>query len=530
MSIAAHYPFPEYRKYAKEALQKADAAFESGKRFVLIDAPPGAGKSPLAVAFARHFKTPIVTPTKILQNQYADTPEFTTEYVIFGKSNYKCGLEEFNHLTVDQAICCSNAATLEYANKTDWYSDIKKDKQPAQKLKSRCTQAGICEYYKLIGNIPIKPSPVLNLDLFFHLKKNPLTPNEGVEMGTDIVIDEAHHILSKAKSIFGYSLNEANLVKLLGKEAKRKGSEAPSEWMGRLLLLSHSLLQEESDLKSAPALSIFYRNLKFICQFNIDDKNKFFVEDKQDQVEIKPVDFRYLKNIIFHPFKRVLLLSATFPKNFCQMFGIKPSEVEIITIPSTFPKKNRPFYFIKDLPALNYKSNLTATHETIVALKKVLASHKSEKGIIHCSNYSFFRQLQKIFKGDKRFLWVEQGHDKTKYLTKHAESKLPTVLVSPSMIEGVDLKDDLARFQVILKIPYPTLDEYTRRMMDIYSDYYENQVATAITQSYGRAVRTPEDTAKLYCLDGAFSRLLSKQDLFSNYVLEAVSQITTKNL
>jgi Rad3-related DNA helicase len=98
------------------------------------------------------------------------------------------------------------------------------------------------------------------------------------------------------------------------------------------------------------------------------------------------------------------------------------------------------------------------------------------------------------------------------------------------MIEGVDLKDDLARFQVILKIPYPTLDEYTRRMMDLYPSYYENQVATAITQSYGRAVRSPEDEAKLYCLDGAFARLNGRKDLFTEYVLEAISLITTKDL
>ena len=44
-------------------------------------------------------------------------------------------------------------------------------------------------------------------------------------------------------------------------------------------------------------------------------------------------------------------------------------------------------------------------------------------------------------------------------LRKHYESKKQTVLISPSLHLGVDLKDDLSRFQVIVKVPYPDLTD-----------------------------------------------------------------------
>lgn len=530
MALASKYPFPKFRPHIEDALADAEKAFESGKKFVMINAPTGSGKSAVAVAFARHFKSSILTPTKMLQNQYADTKQFGTEYTIFGKSNYKCGLKSFKHLTVDQAICCSDAATKEYADMTEWEKELKADHSPAQMLKSRCTKAGICEYYKLINSIPVKPSPVVNYDLFFHLKKTPLNPREGTDFGDSVVFDEAHHLMSKARSVFGYKISEQAVEKLLGKESNRRDGESPSEWLARHVLLSSQLLKKDGDLKSAPELYKFHMNASFISQFDISDKNKFFIDDKGAEVDIKPVNFKYLKNIIFYPFKRVLLLSATFPKNFCEIFNISDEEIEIIDIPSSFPKENRPLLFLKDLPALNYKSELTQDHPTIVALKTILKKHQKDKGIVHCSNYSFFRQLQKIFRNDKRFIWVEQGQDKSKALDKHASAKDGTVLVSPAMLEGVDLKDDLARFQVMLKLPFPTLDDYTRRMIAIYSNYYDNEVATSIMQAYGRAVRSEEDHAVFYVLDGAFQKFAGRKDLLSKYCLESYKSITTKDL
>jgi Rad3-related DNA helicase len=346
MSLSAKYPFPEFRPFIKDALADAEQAFESGKRFVMINSPTGSGKSAISVAFARHFKSAILTPTKMLQNQYADTKEFSTEYTIFGKGNYKCGIDGFKHLAVDQAMCCSDATTKEYAEMTPWKTELLADKSPSKLLIGKCTYSGKCEYYKLINSIPVKPGPVLNYDLFFHLKKTPLNPREGLDFGDSVVFDEAHHLMSKARSVFGYKLSQQHAERLLGVEARRRDAEPPALWLERLLMLSEAALKKDGDIKSAPEIYKFFTTTSFICQFDVADRSKFFIEDRGAELDIKPVNFKYLKSIIFHPFKKILLLSATFPKNFCEIFNISDDEIEIIDIPSSFKKENRPLFFL----------------------------------------------------------------------------------------------------------------------------------------------------------------------------------------
>jgi Rad3-related DNA helicase len=58
-------------------------------------------------------------------------------------------------------------------------------------------------------------------------------------------------------------------------------------------------------------------------------------------------------------------------------------------------------------------------------------------------------------------------------LQQHFESTEPTVLVSPSMSYGVDLKGDLAKFQILLKAPWmPTKDPRVEKMMKIDPTWY----------------------------------------------------------
>ena len=157
------------------------------------------------------------------------------------------------------------------------------------------------------------------------------------------------------------------------------------------------------------------------------------------------------------------MLSATFPPSFRELFGITEEESEVIDIESSFDVKNRPAIFVNDLPRLNYKTKLTKDHQTIKFIKDILEVHKDQKGIIHCANYRIFKELKDIFWKDKRFTWVNRGDNKDKVLSKHASTDRASILVSPSMMGGVDLKDDLARFQILVKMPYPALDEYTNQ-------------------------------------------------------------------
>jgi Rad3-related DNA helicase len=84
----------------------------------------------------------------------------------------------------------------------------------------------------------------------------------------------------------------------------------------------------------------------------------------------------------------------------------------------------------------------------------------------------------------------------------HISSKKPTILVSPSMTEGIDLYDELSRFQIIVKVPFPYLgDNFIKTKMNRVPGWYEWETAKTIIQASGRSVRHDEDYTMTYILD-----------------------------
>lgn len=519
--IFNHFPFEKPRPGTKDAIEKIEAAFNAGKKFVFVHAPTGSGKSSISVSVARHYKATIWTPTKLLQEQYANTPEFTFEYVIKGKASYKCGLPGQGDYAVDEAICCSSKIVDENRGLIPF--PLGSDKKGLSKeVKLKCADQGICPYYTKIYNISKIPGAVMNYDLGLRIKKFP-GRHGGSELGDTVILDEAHQILSKINSVFGTKVTNTGAMRLFGNQAKRGKGEDPIVWFNRLATMASEKIAKESDGKKVAKFQNFEKKISSLLEQDIENEKKFFIDDKGSEVEIKPLDVRYLKAQIFFPFKRVLLLSATFPPNIKQVLGISDEESEDIRIESNFPLQKRRAVFPRDIANVNKATVLNPGSDQIVMLNLILDAHKDDKGIIHCGNYKFFDQLQSLYKHNKRFLWVTQDKDKDDMLDMHASSKEPTILVSPAMLEGVDLKGDLARFGVLLKVPYPALDDYTKRMSKIFPSWYENLTITNIVQAYGRQVRSEDDFANFYIIDGAFKMLLNRnQDLISPYLLQAL--------
>jgi Rad3-related DNA helicase len=96
--------------------------------------------------------------------------------------------------------------------------------------------------------------------------------------------------------------------------------------------------------------------------------------------------------------------------------------------------------------------------------------------------------------------------DNEKILKVHFESKEPTILVSPSMAYGVDLKEDLARFQIVCKAAYlPLYDERIKRLFNEDKDWYVNKMLNNLIQACGRGVRSKQDKCVTYILDATIS-------------------------
>jgi Rad3-related DNA helicase len=95
------------------------------------------------------------------------------------------------------------------------------------------------------------------------------------------------------------------------------------------------------------------------------------------------------------------------------------------------------------------------------------------------------------------------------------------------MMSGVDLKDDLARFQILLKIPYPNISSNKiKARQKTNKKFYAWKTVVDLLQSYGRAVRSDEDYADFYILDSNFSDVLK----YSSHYIPKYMQDAIKTL
>ncbi|HEY7227620.1 MAG TPA: ATP-dependent DNA helicase [Nitrososphaeraceae archaeon] len=231
------------------------------------------------------------------------------------------------------------------------------------------------------------------------------------------------------------------------------------------------------------------------------------------RVELKPLDpSRYIRTIV-EKCPRTLIMSATIfnHKTFEKILGIdsENNNTKFIQIPSDFPVENRPIFPLS-IDYLNFDNLQQLTVKTRIsrAVDNIMHIHSKDKGIIHTTSYeqlNFIKEnLSKM--NSRRLILTDPEIERDEVIKEHAETEKPTVLISPSLHTGLDLKDDLSRFQIITKVPYPNIaDKWTAEKRKIDKEWYYWQTALRLVQAYGRSIRSKDDWAKTYVLDSAFN-------------------------
>ena len=111
-------------------------------------------------------------------------------------------------------------------------------------------------------------------------------------------------------------------------------------------------------------------------------------------------------------------------------------------------------------------------------------------------------------------------------IAEHIKSTEPTVLISPSLYTGLDLKDDLSRFQIIVKVPYPDLgDRWINEKRKKNGQWYIWQTALTLVQAVAssRSVRSKEDHAVTYALDSGFENFVKKnKNILPDWFTQAI--------
>jgi Rad3-related DNA helicase len=210
-------------------------------------------------------------------------------------------------------------------------------------------------------------------------------------------------------------------------------------------------------------------------------------------------------------------MSATIDhKSFCENMGFEKEDVAFVDTPkSPFPIESRAIDFL-NIKRLSYGSTESDELEVIQNIDRILNDHSEERGLILTSSISRCNKiLRNLSPNNARRVRIchsnnKDGKTQDEVITEH--SKDPTgVLLSSSLWEGVDLKDDLSRFQIIAKVPYPNYTEKrVKAKMAKFPLWYTSQTLTKILQGFGRSIRSENDWAKTYVLDTAINNVFFK--------------------
>lgn len=535
-----HFP-KEYEPSTQQAklIKSIERAFNNGKKFVICCAPTGTGKSFLAKTLSGLSSTPsnkftenilsysaykqdyfgnyinevdclseppfgtfALTITKSLQDQYLKL--FPDTDILKGKTNYICDVDQ--NFDVETAPCVL-----------------------VSKIRDECWEKNRCPYYNARNKSVLSRFAVLNYKMFLAL------PNH-IKRKNFIICDEASELEDELVKQFSAEINYDRLkaYNITFKTLIHDDKDKTRAWIYDLIFnvseaintLINRVNKKQRTLSQPEKIKLQYLKNLHNSLSTVDGlwKDCEFVIDKDSKkVIFTPLRVNKLTKFIFDYADNILLMSATIidHKNFAKNLGI--TDYEYVEGDSGFDPIKSPIY-VTSKNKLNYK-NLTNTLPVICdQIKTIIEHHKTEKGIIHTHSREITNFIQSKLSNNKRFLFRNDLANNEDILKEHYETDFPTILVSPSLAFGVDLKDHLARFQIIIKLPFPPLSsKHIKKLFDEDKNWYENKMLNALVQACGRATRSKQDFSTTYILDGNIINTLKRaKDKLPKYFIDRI--------
>ncbi len=542
--MASFFPYASMRPFQKEALEQIEKALNSAK-FVILEAPVGFGKSAVAASICRYLGSAhILTSSKQLQDQYASDFKFP---IVKGKSNFRCYIPSSSgmFLPCSKGRCEADWSLMDCPHYTtlDEYQTHKKRLCSRNSRCERLKGGKLCRYYeqKWIGFSA--PVTIYNYPFIFsELKYAKDVPHRRL-----LVCDEVHDLEKQIVDFASFTLRRAALQNY-HEEVKPgkvlvipdKGVDEPAAWLD-VLSNAEATLKEFSTLYKSDSqqerviacetmlqdLESFTKNLKSDPSNWVVNSVKRVGDGSVEEVVFQPISISGYTLPLFNIADKALLMSATVSSKgrLCGVLGVTEQDAAFIRISkSTFPVENRPIHAL-NVAKLNRESMDAALPNIVQAVDNIMNRHKEERGVIHTTSYMQSNYIMQHIseKNKRRLVTTEGSFDRSTLVQIHSENDA-SVLISPSLYQGVDLKDDLSRFQIIVKVPYPDLS-HRRITVKLQRDreWYYWQTALRLVQTYGRSVRSEQDHAVTYVLDSNFTSFVNMHhNLFPEFFLDAL--------
>ena len=538
--------------YIKKIVEK-----KPDNKFFLLNLPTGVGKSYLSVMIADYFlskspdtKADVVTAGKILQDQYTQTFDYMNS--LKGKDNYKC--ETY-------ACSCEEGKEFSKLNKT------KCDFCPYDIARTNFIegQVSLTNFHLYLlsviygGDNGIMGSRKEKAKLLIidecHLMDQVLSDFITIKVTESVIKkfkfpNEAEIInqLKTAKDMDSYveflkyfsnQINETITIideSLSTPRQNFKNSAMKDKRMNKLASIIDVKTDDAVAMKLITELKQYCTKVDvFLTEYKEDNtnwvlENEYNEKTKSYELSLEPIwVHKYLEKYIWSRYDYVILMSGTIlhKQLFSEINGINPLLSVYYSIASPFPEENRKIYYMP-IDKMSFNKKEETFKKYIPVIKKLMKKYSNVKGVIHSNSFELAKWIQKDIEDDR--LMFHESANKELMLKEFMESTEPKVIVSPSINTGVSFDHDLSRFQIIAKIPYPSLASKKNKQRQITKpEWYAYATVGVLMQSCGRSVRSKTDYADTIIIDASFGDVIRySNSFFPKWFIDSVKTIKYK--
>lgn len=288
------------------------------------------------------------------------------------------------------------------------------------------------------------------------------------------------------------------------------------------LLLDRGGVQDLEMLKELGRITELVRSIRELIENPRESDLQLILlrssKEKPARLIVQPLDIAFIFKKLFQGSKN-LFLSATIGDGeyLAHLLGLNPSHCLFVREASAFNKDNHPFILLKEAQRLSTasKEKKNLAFQTLMTQTRPffrLAKQQRLRGLILASSFELSLLMERIASSEKLNVISHTAGRSDEAVKEFISQHRGDVLITPSVWEGISLDDDLARFCLIPKLPFPMMaDPIIQRKAKKYPHFIENFVLISIQQAHGRIQRNPEDYGVTVCFDGNFRWLRKKR-------------------
>jgi len=538
------FPLEKYRVGQKEAIERIVHYFNEKVKFVLLEAPTGSGKSVIGFTVAQLFSPAYyLAPQKFLQDQLSFDFGENGRYVgghrpmieLKGRVNYRC--DYYKHVCNDGFSSGVDVDRFRALSEKVVTCDVGECKKHDKSKLDYCLgdNGFVCEYFRQLEKALSSSICLMNFHSFLFQSSvvHRFLPRKL------LILDEGHVSEDVLMKFVELRISDRPFVSLGIRFPELSSVEDYLKFFEDIKL--RDLIVNEhriARLKGDSVVEDEWERLlvKYSIVVNSDPSrwvHEFVGKPYNNVVTLKPLFVDDFANShLFSMADHVLIMSATLlsKKIICDSLGMSSDEVKFLKMGNTFPVENRPVISVP-CGSLSFKNKAESFPKLISSVNLICSKFPSSRGIVHTHNFEIANLLMDNCSSlvKRRFLFqkdVEFNDNKFMVIEKH-KLTLNSIIIAPAMHEGLSLDDDLARFQIVCKVPYPSLGDVQVKMrMDCDHDWLTWKTALKLIQSIGRAIRHDEDWAVTFVLDADFLRFVqNSQPLLPKWFSSSIMKV-----